>query len=313
MFETDVEPHVAWRRLLQPYFTPAAAARHEGHVRRLCRETIAGFVADGRADLVTAYTQRVPPLLIGAMLGLSDQEQVTLAEHVRALTAAGTAEAARRAGRTFADLLAGHVRDRMDHPREDMLSAVAHARVDGQVSTETELLKFAMVMVAAGHLTATDACATILLQLLGDHGLRDRCAADPAVLPAVIEESVRHEPAVAATGRAVMAETELAGVALSPGDRLLLVWGSANRDPDPFPDGDSFRLDRPRGGAPHLGWGAGAHRCLGRHAARMELRVMVEELLTAIPDLRQAPGAAPERTYGVIRGVRTLRAEWTAP
>jgi cytochrome P450 len=77
LFEADGDPHFAWRHLLQPYFKRAAAAEHEDYLRRLCRETIAEFTGEGRADLVTAYTQRVPPMLIGTMLGLSESEQVS--------------------------------------------------------------------------------------------------------------------------------------------------------------------------------------------------------------------------------------------
>ncbi|HEY3483180.1 MAG TPA: cytochrome P450, partial [Streptomyces sp.] len=125
------------------------------------------------------------------------------------------------------------------------------------------------------------------------------------------EESVRHEPPVAATGRTVTAETELAGVVLAPGDRIVIPWGAANRDPACYPDGDLFRPDRDRPVPPHLAWGAGAHRCLGRHIARMEMAVMMEELLAALPDLRWQRGAVVDRTYGVIRGVRAIEAEWT--
>ncbi|UKD50897.1 cytochrome P450 (plasmid) [Amycolatopsis sp. FU40] len=311
LFEIDGKAHLEWWRVLQPWFTPAAAKEREEHVRALCRETIADFAARGRADLVTAYTQRIPPLVIGAMLGLNSRDCTALSRRVRALSNARDAESAQDAGDALGAFLRDQVRRRMTEDLGDMLSAIAHARVDGRRTRESEVLKFMFTMIAAGNLTTTDACANILVEVLDDHALRDRCAADPAYVQQVIEESVRHEPPVAATGRTVRAETELAGVALVPGDRVVIPWGAANRDPAYYPDGHQFRPGRDRPVPPHLGWGAGAHRCLGRHVARMELAVMLEELLAALPDLRWQPGAVVRRTYGVIRGVRAVDAEWT--
>lgn len=311
LFETDGDAHGRWRRLLSAWFTPIAAKDHEKHVRAACRATIAEFADLGRADLVTAYCRRIPPLVIGTMLGLEPSECAVLSEHLRALSAAEDAAAAQAVGRALGDFLRGHVRARMAENSGDMLSAVAHAGVGGGRPTELEMLKFAFLMVAAGYLTTSDAAANILVELLNDPGLRDRCASGATSWRDVVEEAVRHEPAVAATGRVVLDETELAGVRLQPGDRVLLAWGGANRDPARFPDGNEFRPGRARTAVPHLGWGGGAHRCLGRQIARMELRIMLEELLAAVPDVRWQPGAGAARTYGVIRGVRSIAAEWT--
>ncbi|MET9260429.1 cytochrome P450 [Amycolatopsis sp. NPDC004079] len=314
LFETDGKPHRAWRRVLQPWFTPAAAADREKRVRALCRQTIAEFAAQGRADLVTAYCQRIPPILIGEMLGLDEAGCTVLSERVRSLSNARDAEAAQTAGAALGAFMRDQVQLRMADNAENlggMLSAIAHADVEGRRPSESEVLKFMFTMTAAGNLTTTDASANILVEVLDDHGLRDRCATDPAFLQRVVEESARHESAVAATGRTVMAATELAGVALVPGDRVVIPWGAGNRDPAHFPDGGVFRPDRERPVPPHLGWGAGAHRCLGQHIARMELATMIEELLAALPDLRWQPGAVVTRTFGVIRGVLAVDAEWT--
>jgi cytochrome P450 len=102
--------------------------------------------------------------------------------------------------------------------------------------------------------------------------------------------------------------TRIGEVDLRPGERLLLLWGSGNRDEDGVDDGAEFRLGRGRGR--QLGWGAGVHRCLGRHLARLELRVVFEELLAAIPEFELEPGTEPERTFGVLRGVRALPVRW---
>ncbi|PKV93315.1 cytochrome P450 [Amycolatopsis echigonensis] len=309
LFEFDGQAHMAWRRILRPYFTPTAAKEHESLIRRLCRETLTGFAKQGRADLVTAYTQVVPPIVVAALLGVPESGRELLAEHAKRLVAAESREEAEKRGREYAKLLLGHIRERAGVPRDDMLSDVIHADL-GAPASERQVLRFAALMVAAGQLTTTDAAATMALLLAENPDLRDRARDSPKVLEEFIEEAVRYEPAVAATGRAVTRPTMLGGVRLDAGDRVLLAWGSANRDERHFSDGDVFRPERGRTRPAHLGWGAGAHRCLGRHLARLELRVMLQELLAALPNLRLRADARPRRTYGVIRGVREVAVEW---
>jgi cytochrome P450 len=310
MFETDEEHHHQWRRLLQEFFTPAAAVAQEQYVRAVCRETLQELIRHGAGDLVGAYTRQVPPLVIGRVLGLTELERAWLSEHVRALYGAETLAEAQQAGRLYADFLLERIHERRAHPSGDLLSHMVTSEVDGRAADDDELVKMTMLMVAAGHLTTADACATAILLLLEDPALRERVAAEPAALEAFVEELVRYDPAVAATGRTVTTDTRLGGLPLSPGDRLLLAWGSANRDERVFDDGDVFRLDRDRGTLQHLGWGAGEHRCLGRHLARVELCVMLTELLRALPGLRLQPGATVRRTFGVIRGVAALPVQW---
>jgi cytochrome P450 len=310
MFETDEDHHHQWRRLLQTFFTPAAAAAQAQYVRAVCREVLQELIPHGAGDLVGAYARQVPPLVIGRILGLAELERAWLSEHVRAFYGAETLTDAQQAGRIYADFLLGQIHQRRTQPTADLLSAMVNPQVDGHSADDDELVKMTMLMVAAGHLTTADACATALLHLLEDPPLRERITAEPAAMDAFVEELVRYEPAVAATGRTVTTETRLGGMPLFPGDRLLLAWGSANRDERVFDDGDVFRLDRDRGAAQHLGWGAGEHRCLGRHLARVELHVMLTELLRALPGLRLQSGAAVRRTFGVIRGVAALPVQW---
>jgi cytochrome P450 len=310
MFETDEDNHHQWRRLLQTFFTPAAAAAQAQYVRAVCREVLQELIPHGAGDIVGAYARQVPPLVIGRVLGLTELERAWLSEHVRALYGAETPAEARQAGRIYADFLLVQIHQRRTHPTGDLISAMVNADVEGRTADDDELVKMTMLMVAAGHLTTADACATALLHLLEDPPLRERITAEPAAIDAFVEELVRYEPAVAATGRTVTTETHLGGMPLFPEDRLLLAWGSANRDERVFDDGDVFRLDRDRTTAQHLGWGAGQHRCLGRHLARVELRVMLTELLRALPGLRLQPGATVRRTFGVIRGVAALPVQW---
>ncbi|MDQ0381708.1 cytochrome P450 [Amycolatopsis thermophila] len=310
LFEQDLAEHAAWRRHLQPFFTPRAAATHTDYVRRVAREVVAELAPLGEADLVPALCARIPPLVIASLMGIPEPERPVLASLVHRLAGAGSEQEAAAVGQEYTEFLLAQIRSRRGKDGDDVLTSVVNSEIGGKLAGDYELLKFAFLLVAAGNLTTTDQLASILLELAQDPALRARVVADPGLIPQLVEESVRHESAVAATGRTVVAETELAGVPLRPGDRMLLTWGSGNRDERYFPDGDEFRLGRPR--KPHLGWGAGAHRCLGLHVARVELRVICEELLAAIPDFTLPPGFVPQRTYGVIRGVKALPVVWSA-
>ncbi|GAB3576637.1 cytochrome P450 [Amycolatopsis endophytica] len=308
LFEQDLAEHAAWRKHLQSFFTPRAAARHTGYVRRVAAEVVAELRPRGRADLVPDLCARIPPLVIASLMGIPEPERPVLASLVRRLAGAESEEEAAPVGQEYTGFLLDQIRSRRGADGDDVLTSVVNSEIGGKPAGDYELLKFAFLLVAAGNLTTTDQLASILLELARDGELRARVVADRGLIPQLVEESVRHESAVAATGRTVVAETELAGVPLQPGDRMLLTWGSGNRDERHFPDGDEFRLGRPR--RPHLGWGAGAHRCLGLHVARVELRVILEELLAAIPDFTLPDGFVPRRTYGVIRGVRALPVTW---
>ncbi|MBP2326595.1 cytochrome P450 [Kibdelosporangium banguiense] len=310
LFELDPPEHTFWRRHLQEFFSPVGAARHEPYIRRLTQEAVAGLAPLGRADFVTDLAQRIPPFVVGALLGVPEADRPALSSLTVGLFGAGTVEEAQRIGRDYAEFLLAQIEARRGRDGDDLLTSAVNTEIGGRHATDGELLKLAFLMVAAGHLTTVDTIANTLLVLAQDDALRRRVTADLSLLAEVVEESVRHESAVAATGRTVRADTSLGDVPLSAGDRVLLAWGSANRDEQRFPDGAQFRLDRGRLPVPQLGWGAGAHRCLGMHLARLEVRVVLEEVLRAIPDFSLADGAEPERTYGVIRGVRSLPVEW---
>lgn len=311
LFEHDPPEHSGWRRLMQRFFTPPAVAGYEPYIRDVTRQVLDELRPKGAGDLVPDLAVPIPLLVTGALLGMTEDERLELRTLARAFFTSGglPPEQAGRAQERYAGFLLDQVRSRRGRESHDVLTVVVNGKVDGRAATEDELVKFVFLMVAAGHLTTTDTVASTLLLLAEDLTLRKRVIDDPALIPALVEESVRYESAVAATGRTVREKTTLAGTELSPGERLLLTWGSGNRDAERFAEADEFRIDRPR--SPQLGWGVGAHRCLGVHLARLELRVIVQEVLRAIPDFRLASGARPQRTYGVLRGLDSLPVTWT--
>jgi cytochrome P450 len=313
LFELDPPEHTAWRKIMQPFFTPEVAAAYEPHITEITRKIVNELRPRGQGDFVRDLAVLIPVLVVARMLGIPRERHDEFSRVARTFFAAGSLppEQARSAVEQYLGFLQEQVRGRRGHNGDDLLTRVINAKVGDQAPTELQQVKFAFLMVAAGHLTTVDTIANTLLVLARDQELRQRIITDPALIPALIEESVRYESSVAATGRAVLEPTMLAGVALRRGDKLLLTWGSGTRDEKYFTDADQFRLERHQGR--QLAWGAGVHRCLGRHLARVELGVVIREVLHAMPDYRLAlaPGEQVETTYGVIRGVRSMPVTWT--
>ncbi|MFE2756658.1 cytochrome P450 [Actinosynnema sp. NPDC059335] len=307
LFDSDRPEHTRWRRVMRPFFSRDAAARHEPYIRSVARGVLADLRPRGEADLVADFAAVVPPLVTAALLGVPGDRREEFSALARELFTSTPAGSAHRPAGLLLELIRARRGEAEHRPAR---GAVDHARVRDHDVDDDALLKHAVMMVAAATLTTADTIANTALVLGTRPELRQRVLADPALIPALVEESVRHESAVAATGRTVRRATALAGVPLRRGDRVLLLWGSGNRDADLFPDGDVFRLDRPRPDR-HLGWGAGPHRCLGVHLARLQLRVVVQELLAALPDFEPVPGYRAERTFGALRGLRALPVRWS--
>jgi cytochrome P450 len=311
LFETDPPEHTLWRRIMQPYFPAGVvAARYEPHIRAVTRRVLSELRPQGEGDLVDKVAARIPLLVVAELLGIPADQREQFSAAARRFFAAGSlpTDEARLAAERYLEFLRAQIVARRDVRGDDLLSCVVHARIGGEEPTELELLKFAFLMVAAGHLTTCDTIGNTLYVLAQDRPLRERIIAEPNLIPDLIAESVRYEAAVAATGRTVRQDTVLGGVALPKKGRVLVLWGSGTRDERYFANPDEFELGRDQGR--ELAWGAGVHRCLGQHLARLELRIVLEEFLACMPDFELVPDAQITTTYGVTRGVTALPARW---
>jgi cytochrome P450 len=164
-----------------------------------------------------------------------------------------------------------------------------------------------LFLVVAGHETTMNGISAMLYYLATVPGLRERVAADRSLIPAVIDETLRIETPVIGLARTVMADTELAGQALSAGEKLLFVLNAANRDPAAFDRPDEFAC--PRADGSHLAFGHGIHRCAGEHLALLEMQIAAQEVLDLLPDYEIADGYEPEWVPGrLIRGMARLPA-----
>jgi hypothetical protein len=284
----DPPRHDALRALVSRAFTPTRVAAMEPEIRRIARERIDAFVARGHADLMHEFATQIPSRVIGALLGVPPERREAFLEWTEALVEASPASAldakfrdpAARIYREFAGLIA----ERRAAPRDDLVSALLEAEIDGHRLSEPELLGFCFVLIVAGNDTTTNLIGNGAVLLAEHPDQRKRLVDAPARIPAAVEEMLRFESPAQALPRIARRDVALHGQTIPSGAQVLLLWGSANRDERVFPDADRF--DVGRDARRHLGFGQGIHFCLGAHLARMEARIAFEELLARIPDYR---------------------------
>jgi cytochrome P450 len=312
---TDPPEHKFYRRALQPFFTPAAAERMEDHIREVVIERIESFASAGRADLVAELAGPVPCIVIAMVLGL-DQEQwpsfMAWVDGMEAASHVGDTVSRQAYADKLYDFLVSEVEQRRAAPRDDLLSAIATMTSDDAPMSDAIRYGMAQLILVAGHDTTVAGIGSLLRHLMENPGLRARARRDSTVLARAIEESLRFESPVFGLARTVSCPVTVQDRDLAPGDKVLLMFGSANHDPRRFPDPEIFdadRDDRP----PHIAFGFGRHRCIGEHLARLELRIVAEELLRRVPEYQLAPGAVIPMRTALVRGPLSLEVTWEVP
>jgi cytochrome P450 len=312
--QIDPPEHIKYRKLLDPLFAPREVGRLEPEVRRLTTELIDEFVAAGRVELSGAFAVPLPCTVFLALLGLPAGDLPTFLrikdDIIRPPGMAG-AEPDRIRRRTAAEIYAYFepvIEARRRRPRDDLISRFVAAEVDGHRLTNEDILDICFLFLIAGLDTVT-ATLTCSVAYLAQHpGSRDALVLDPSKIPGAVEELLRWESPVPGVARVCKRDVEIAGTLLRAGTRVTPLLGSANTDEREFPDAD--RVDFEREANRHVAFGAGIHRCLGSHLARLELRVALEELHRRIPDYELEPGTVLVYAEG-LRSVDELPLRFT--
>jgi cytochrome P450 len=280
----DAPRHDGLRGLVSRAFTGRRADAMEPRIRVIARRLIDGFAARGEADLLAELSRHLPSLVIGEMIGVPEDRREAFLEWTEAMVESGedriahTIQAATNIYAEFSKLLA----ERRIARRDDLMSALLDAELDGQQLSEEDLLGFCFTLIVAGNDTTTNLIANGLVLLAEHPEQRALLVREKAAIPNAIEEMLRFESPAQALPRRVMRDVTLHGTTIPKGAMVRLVWAAANRDEREFPDADVFDVARP---APrHLGFGVGTHFCLGARLARLEARVAFEELLGRLPD-----------------------------
>jgi cytochrome P450 len=307
----DPPEHGAYRQPLAPLFAPASVARREPVLRAVCSDLVEAFAGRGEADLVVALARPFPTTVFVSMLGLPvDEAELFERWNFDMLHAYDDRELRQAAATNILSYLDALVARRMaegSNAADDLFSVLLDARVSGRTLTHDELLDYAFMLFIAGLDTVTASLSFTLHCLATRPDLQSRLAADVALVPAAVEEMLRAH-AIINTARIVTHDTSFAGVEMHTGDRVLLSTPLATRDPADVEQAEEILLDREVNR--HIAFGAGPHRCLGSHLARLELRIALEELLGRVRDFRLQDGVEIARHGGGSLGIDSLPVRW---
>ncbi|MFL6118737.1 cytochrome P450 [Actinophytocola sp.] len=300
MVRLDPPEHTQLRKLVNRAFTPRMIADLEPRVAALTNELLDELGDVDRMDLVDVLAYPLPVIVIAEMLGLPASDRVWFKElmtkHMHSSRDA-LEDVAAELEQRLADIrllrayLREHVVERRHTPREDMLTGLVEAEVDGERLTDDQVVNFANLLLIAGHVTTTAMLANTVVALDVYPEQAARIRADRTLIPGALEESLRMYPPFQRMIRATMVDTELGGHKI-PRDRLVSIWvGAANRDEHVFPNPHTF--DPTRDPNPHLAWGRGVHFCLGTPLSRLEGRVAFDILFDRYPAMRTDPERPP--------------------
>jgi cytochrome P450 len=304
--ELDPPLHKQFRGPLLEHFSPARVAEREGEIRRQVTELIDNFIADGRADLAQQLTIPLPGYVTSRFFGFPEEDLDRLHDWaVRILATSGDLAVV---GETF-DYLNKVYEDRLANPRDDLASVVLTIEVDGRPISQMEFLCMMNMLFVAGLDTTANAGAHMLEHIARHPDVRKRLLDEPELVPVAIEEFLRFLTPLPALSRTTTEEVTVGNAAIPAGERVLLHWMAANHDPAEFPDPDDFVIDRVPNR--HFAFGAGVHRCLGSNLARLELRIVLEEVLLRLPDYHLADEDGVARYPGVTRGISSLPVTFT--
>ena len=306
----DPPEHGRMRGLVSRGFTPRRVADMEDQIRALTRAHLSSALEDRSLDFVADLAGKVPMDVISEMLGVPQADRAELRrlsdllihreEGVTDVPPAGMA-AALDLVVYYADLIA----DRRANPGEDLVSALCRAETDGDRLTDEEITSFLFLMVVAGNETTTKLLAHAWYWAWRNPDEARKPFEDPARIVDWVEETLRYDTSSQMLARVTKCDVELHGQTIPAGDRVLLLAGSANRDPRAFPAPDRFDLDRDRSSG-IASFGMGRHFCMGASLARLEARIVLEELVAAV-DSYEIDTSGARRVHSVnVRGFETL-------
>jgi cytochrome P450 len=311
--QIDPPDHHAYRKLLDPLFSPRRVAALEPRVRELARGLVDAVVDDGGCNFNAAFAEPFPSTVFLELLGLPlsrAREFIAYKDGIirpPARTAEERQAMVTETGRQIYAVLEEVIDARTREPRDDFISGFLTAEVDGRRLTREDVIDICYLFFLAGldTVAASLDCMLAFLACHADH--RHQIVDDPGLIPNAVEEMLRWETPVPGVVRLTTQDTEMSGCPIAAGSHVVMLLASANTDERAWERADE--VDFTREVVKHLAFGGGVHRCLGSHLARLELRVALEEWHTRIPDYGLAPGTVLEYSPG-LRQIEHLPLVW---
>ena len=320
LLQMDDPGHKRLRDLIHSAFIRTTVENYEAQIRQIAGELLAPGLQSGTFEFVADYAIPLPIMVISEIVGIpaEDRDQVKAwcddFSHVALNFYANISEERLRQGKASMDALSAYIGDKADaarrHPGNDLLSSLALAETDDHALSPAELLANTILLLNAGNDTTSSLIANGMAMLLADPDMMARLRSEPALLPYAVEEFLRCEPPVQFLGRLAVEDRELGGQKIRAGDMVLVVMGSAGRDPEAHTDPD--RIDIARKPNHHLAFGTGRHMCAGIHLARLEARIAFEEILKHFGSIEPLYTETSHRPNFNMRCVASLPARVSA-
>jgi cytochrome P450 len=316
LVQMDAPDHPKYRVLTQAWFLPQNIRKLEGRIREIARDHVDRMAAmGGTCDFVADVALSFPLRVIMEILGVPAADEPRMLKLTQELFGAADPELNRsQVGTTGSDKAGiGELQaviadffmyfkqitdDRKARPTEDLSTVIANSVIDGQPINDFEAMSYYVIVATAGHDTTSSSTAGAVWGMCQFPEAFAKVKADPSLIPGLVDEAVRWTTPVKHFMRSATADTELRGHKIAKGDWLFLAYPSGNRDEDVFEDADTF--DPTRSPNRHLAFGYGAHLCLGQHLAKMEMRILFEELMPRLKTLEFA--GEPTRSAGAFVG-----------
>jgi len=337
LIDEDEPRHTELRRLINKGFTPRMVKKLEGVFESIVKETIDAVATRGECDFVDGVAVPMPVLLIAEMIGIRREDFARFHHWSDSMILAQgrlhVPEVAARAGQAFAEYaayLTDIIEARRADPKDDLISILVHAKDEGvlvehdrttQVEglgyeqsaeeidlSNNELIMFCVLLMVAGNETTRNGLSGAITLLIEHPEQRQMLVDDPEKIPAAVEELLRLTSPVVSFVRTATEDTELGGRKIKQGEKVLMVYASANRDAAEFENADELDIER---NPHHLAFGIGNHFCMGANLARMEMRVALREILRRMPDMEYTDGGPKMAPAALVRSFEQIQVRFT--
>jgi cytochrome P450 family 142 subfamily A polypeptide 1 len=318
MIDFDAPEHVRRRRLVSEGFTPKRVRAMEDNLRRACDAIIDAVCEKGSCDFVKDIAAPLPIIVIGDMLGVAPTDRADLLRWSDdMLKALGSPDPSLLDGAANAFVeYTGYINTVFEDRRrrgstDDLVGVLCHAEIDGDSLDDDSLIHETLLILIGGDETSRHVISGGMEELMAHPDQMARLAADPELMPGAVEEMLRWVTPIKNMARTATRDVELDGATIAAGQELILLYPSANRDGAVFENADDFSITRSPN--PHMAFGFGAHFCLGNQLARLELKVMIDRLLTRLPDLHLTVdrSALPRREANFVSGIEAMPVAFT--
>ena len=302
---SDAPEHTDERRLMLPFFSPKSVEKYREGTRELCRRLILGFIEEGKADFAEDYARQIPPRIIAAILGIDPEKSDDFTTWVQGVLEIGLQDEAVREhySEIIRNFFVDEIKDRMENPGDDLISFLLGAELNGEPVPMHVIRGNVGLMLIAGIDTTWSSIGSALWHLATHAEDRQRLVDEPELIPTAVEEFLRAYSPVS-MARVAKHDTTLGDHEVKKGDRVILSFPAANRDPEMFENPEEVIIDRERNR--HVAFGSGIHRCAGSNLARMEMIVAIEEMLKLVPEFELEDGREVTWAGGQVRGPRNI-------